>query len=192
MKSKASTRIRLLLTAIFIIGLVLILVVHWFQIQWDFGLLHEIGSAFIVAAVLGFSIDVTLHTAIARDVFEATLGHILRPEFRNEVSRITGYKFLCEQHVLVIAVRQLENNVVEVVTGVERAARNITAYAEKQSAYLHIDDWGFSEGQSEILDCRLMMNGEKYEGKKVETEPFRIKYASKEVSIPANGMTLPH
>jgi hypothetical protein len=110
-------------------------------------------------------------------VFEVAIGHVLRPEFRNEVSRITGYKFLCEQHVLLVEVHQPENHVVEVITSVERIARNITAYAEKQHAYLHIDDWGFNEGSSEILECRITMADKRYDGQSVKTGPFRIKLA---------------
>jgi hypothetical protein len=52
MKS-TTTAIRLLLAATFVFGLLLIIGVHCFQIQWDGGVIHEIGSAFMVAAILG-------------------------------------------------------------------------------------------------------------------------------------------
>src|SRR5262249_48622501 len=156
------------------------------QIQWDYGVIHELGIALIVAAVLGFTIDFTLKTAIARDVFEATLGYILRPEFRNEVSRITGYTFLCERHVLVVEIKLLGNHVVEVMSTMERKLMNITSYPEKRRNSIHIDDWGFDNGPSEILECNATFQGQRFEGRPTKTEPFRLKQETKEVTVGPN------
>ena len=49
---------------------------------WDHSLLQHLGIALIVAAVLRLTVDFTLKAEVARDVSKATLGYILRPEFR--------------------------------------------------------------------------------------------------------------
>ena len=116
------------------------------------------------------SIDFTLKSAIAEDVFRATLGHILRPEFRNEVSRITGYKFICERHVLVVEVKLLSDHVVEVTTSMERSCRNITAYPEKYHALLAFDEWNFPNGRSKMIECEMSANGQTFKAKKTNGE----------------------
>jgi len=187
MKPKPGTKIWLLLVVIFVSGAILIFVSEHFHPGWDFGLIHELGIAFVVASVLGATIEITLVTKISRDVFEATLGYILLPEFRNEVARITGYKFLCEHHLLLIKLELQSDHVVEVTTSIERKGRNITAYPEKLFAYLHIDDWGFVDRPSIILECRLIANNIPFEGHAVTAEPFREKWLSDEAEIGPSG-----
>jgi hypothetical protein len=174
---------RWVLAAAFILGVVLVGVDHAYEPTLDFGIIHELGVALIVAAIIGFAIDVTLTKAVARDVFKATLGHILRDEFRAEVTRITGYKFLCERHVLVVEIKLLPDHVVEVTTSIERHITNITAYPEKYRAYLYIDEWGFPIGVSQILECYLLIDGKKISGKSLKAEPFRLKWSSADVDI---------
>jgi hypothetical protein len=153
---------------------------------WYEGIVHDLGIAFVVAAILGLTVDFALKTEIARDAFKATLGYILRPEFRDEVARITGYKFLCEHHVLLIEIKLLENNTVEVTTSIERTIRNITAYSEKARNFIYIDDWGFENGPSQIIACNLIFNSKTYEGTPVNVEPFRQKQETEEVNIGPN------
>jgi hypothetical protein len=173
----------LLLAIAFVFGVVLIVVSAKYHFQWDYGVTHEVGIAFVVAAVLGGTIDFALKSAIARDVFEATLGHILRPEFRAEVSRITGYKFSCNRHVLLVELKQQPDHMVEVTSSIERMVTNITAYAEKQSSYLHIDEWGYPVGKSAILECRMIFKGERIDAQPIPAEPFREKWRTEEREI---------
>jgi hypothetical protein len=176
----------LLLAIAFVAGTIFLAVAP--KSGWDFGLIHEIGVAFIVASVLGLTIDFTLKTQVAEDVFKATLGHILRPEFRAEVARITSYKFLCEQHMLLVEIELLPDHIVRVTTSIERTHKNITAYPEKIRAYLHIDDWGFAAGPSKIINCDMIKDGQTFQGISVEAEPFREKWQTEEVEI-APGKT---
>ncbi len=182
------TKIWQLLVVIFVLGAILIFFSEYFRPAWNFGLMHELGIAFVVASVLGATIEITLVTKLSRDVFEATLGYILLPDFRNEVARITGYKFLCEHHFLLIEVTLWSAHVVEVTTSIERRGRNITAYPEKLFAYLYIDDWGFADGLSRILECRLIANNRHFEGHKVTAEASsRVKWQSDEAEIGPSG-----
>jgi|SRR5712664_1391087 len=175
-----------LLLITFLLGVVVILSAAYFEIHRDFGIVHEIGVAFMVAAILGWTIDFTLKSAIAEDVFRATLGHILRPEFRNEVSRITGYKFICERHVLVVEVKLLPNHVVEVTTSIERSCRNITAYPEKHRAYISFDEWEFPNGPSKMIECQMSANGQTFMAEKTRVEGYGEKWETKEATIKPN------
>src|SRR6516225_5870691 len=46
------------------------------------------------------------------------------PEFRAEVSRIIGYKLLCEKHSLLVEINIAEDHLVKVVSSTERVIRN--------------------------------------------------------------------
>jgi hypothetical protein len=87
----------LVLLGLFVAGLGLIVVPHFWEWKWDYGIIPEIGIALVVAAILGFTIDRWLKAELRTDAFLAAIGHVLAPEFRVEVSRIIGYKLICEQ-----------------------------------------------------------------------------------------------
>jgi hypothetical protein len=108
----------------FVLGSTLILFPHYLLWRWDYGITSEIGAAFVIAAILGFTVDRWLKAELRTDAFLAAIGHILEPEFRAEVSRIVGYKIICEGHSQWVEITLVENNVVRVTTSVERTLRN--------------------------------------------------------------------
>src|ERR1700688_3977903 len=110
----------LVLLGFLIAGLILIFVPHFWGIKWDYGITPEIGIAFLVAAILGFTIDRWLKAELRTDAFLAAIGHILAPEFRSEVFRIIGYKLICERHSLVVEIAPVATNIVKVTSSVER------------------------------------------------------------------------
>jgi hypothetical protein len=75
-------------------GLILIIAPAVLQWDWDFGIIHEIGVAFLAACILGFTIDRWMKAELRTDAFKAALGRVLLPEFQAEVSRIIGYKLI--------------------------------------------------------------------------------------------------
>jgi uncharacterized transporter YbjL len=91
-----------ILALFLVLGLALIFIPHFFEWRWDYGIVPEIGVALVVASILGFTIDRWMRAEIRTDVFLASIGHILAPEFRAEVSRIVGYSLICERHLLLI------------------------------------------------------------------------------------------
>lgn len=56
----------LLLIFVFVIGALLVAASDHYQIKWDFGLIHEFGVAFIIAAILGGTIDFALKSRLPR------------------------------------------------------------------------------------------------------------------------------
>lgn len=94
------------------------------------------------------------------DAFLAAIGHILPPEFREEVSRIIGYKLICERHNLIIEIALAGNNTVKVTSAVERTIRNKSTYPHKMKNFISADEWGYAAGRSEIIDCVMEIGGE--------------------------------
>jgi hypothetical protein len=90
-----------ILAVFLVFGLALIFIPHFFEWRWDYGIVPEIGVALVVASILGFTIDRWLKAEIRRDVFLASIGHVLLPEFRDEVSRIVGYVLICERPLCI-------------------------------------------------------------------------------------------
>jgi len=80
--------LRVRLVGILAVGILILVFskkVEWGPVWVVVGhVVHDLGIAFVVAAVLGLTVDFSLKTEVAKDVFKATLGYILRPEFRDE------------------------------------------------------------------------------------------------------------
>jgi hypothetical protein len=118
----------LVLLIFFIFGAILIALPHLGKWEWDYGIAPEIGVALLTAAILGFTIDRWMKAELRTDAFLAAIGHILAPEFRAEVSRIVGYKLICERHVLLVDIELVESNVVKITSSVERTIRSRNAH----------------------------------------------------------------
>jgi hypothetical protein len=126
--------------------------------EWDYGIVHDLGIAIFIAALLGVTIDRWLKAEIARDVFMAALGYILPEEFHQEIRRIANFKFLSERQVSVFQIEDIGNSTVRLTSMIERTLRNISDNSETLNAYISMDEWGFDE-PSQILECRLEMDG---------------------------------
>jgi hypothetical protein len=141
---------------------------------WDVGIIHEVGIALLAAAILGFTIDRWMKAEIRTDTFKAALGHVMRPEFRTEVARIIGYKLICERHFLFIEIEKVDDDTVRITSAVERTIRNTSAHAEKIKNYLHIDEWGFAAGKSQIIECTLTLDGKPIPSNKTVADDYTV------------------
>jgi hypothetical protein len=149
-----------ILVLFLLVGLTLIIIPRLFEWRWDYGILPEIGIALVVASILGFTIDRWMKAEIRRDVFLASIGHVLAPEFRSEVSRIVGYALICERHLLLIKLESIGGGLVRVTSHVERTIRNRSAYPQSIRNVTHMDEWGYEKGgASEIIECILEIDG---------------------------------
>jgi hypothetical protein len=148
------------LAGIAAIGLVLIVLPAswpWWSVR-DFGVTRDVGIAVLSASILGFTIDRWLKAEIVSNVFEAAMGYVLPKEFRQEIQNIIGYKFICESHLMIVHIKEIDDGLVKVATSIERASRNISAFPESRTALAHIDEWGFKE-KSQILECQITVEG---------------------------------
>jgi hypothetical protein len=149
-----------ILALFLMLGLALIVIPHFFEWQWDYGITPEIGIALLVASILGFTIDRWMKAELRTDVFLASIGHILAPEFRAEVSRIVGYSLICERHFLLIKIKSIGTGLVRITSHVERTIRNRSAYPQSIRNITHIDEWGYQKaGASEVVECILEIDG---------------------------------
>jgi hypothetical protein len=145
------------LAIIGLVGLLILLFIpNYWPWSWFDGVTHEIGIALIAASVLGFTIDRWLKAELRTDAFKAALGHVLQPEFRAEVSRIVGYSHICKKHLLLVDLHlDQKGGTVRVMSSIERVIENKSSYVGNIKNYVHIDEWGFPSGKSEILECSL-------------------------------------
>jgi hypothetical protein len=149
-----------ILALFLVLGLALIFIPHFFGWRWDYGIVPEIGVALVVASILGFTIDRWMRAEIRTDVFLASIGHILAPEFRAEVSRIVGYSLICERHLLLIKIESIGNGLVRITSHIERTIRNRSAYPQSIRNITHMDEWGYQKaGTSEVIECILEIDG---------------------------------
>ena len=171
-----------ILTIFLILGAALIFVAHFYQWQRDYGITSEIGVALLTASILGFTIDRWMKAELRTDAFLAAIGHVLAPEFRAEVSRIVGYKLICEKHLLLINIEHVSNELVKVTTSTERTIRNRSAYPQT-----HIDEWGYQQvGHSQILECILTIDGVETPANKPQLNAYSVYCATAEKTLKPN------
>lgn len=159
----------------------------------DHGVVEAIGTAILVAAILGFTIDRWMKSEIASDVFRSTLGYILPPEFQGEISKIVSFKFVCDEHEMWYDIKKLTADTVSCRVRCERTLRNITNVSQKQNASVNIDDWGFDD-KSAIHRCEILDRDSKLleNMQGVQARPDFTLYAeTREVSVePGSTITV--
>ena len=167
-----------------VLGAALVFFPHFLEWQRDYGITSEIGIAFLVASILGFTIHRWMSAELRRDVFLASVGHVLAPEFRAEVTRIIGYKLICEKHLLLINIDNVGNGVVRITTAVERTIRNRSAYPEKINNITHIDEWGHQQiGRAEIVECILEIEGAPIDAEEPKINEYSVYRATAEKTL---------
>jgi hypothetical protein len=148
-------------------------------------IVKDVGIALVVAAVIAATIDRWLSADLEQDVFEAVLGYIPPPEFRDEIRSVLRYSFMCRRHVMRVALDRLEGDCVRVTTTIERTLENITSRAAPAVVHLHVDEWGFDIEKTRIIDCYGVLE----DGTRVTSDSVpgltdsTIKYAAQAVNV---------
>ncbi len=152
-------------------------------------LLEGCGVASFTAAILAFTIDRWLKSDLSDVTVRETISGIFRPEFRDEVLRITGYPIIADIHNMVANIEPLSDNIVRVTVSVERDFVNHSAKAVPFHGSCHIDEWGFVTEPSKIVTCELHLpNGEVVRSERTYVhDNCTIKADTKEISIPPGG-----
>jgi hypothetical protein len=99
----------------------------------------------------------------ARDAFLAAFRYVLPNEFREEVEKIIRFEFIADKQLWTVRVDKIENDdkTVLVTTSFDKVIKNRTKSPHKTNGYYTIHELSFTNGPSEILDCRI-----EYENKK--------------------------
>jgi len=168
--SKAEVKLWAILGAMLVFGVILLLSAE----AWPWKPLEKmaegLGIALLTGALLGISVDRILKIELARDVFQAAFRYVLPPELKDEVTRIINYKFLCIKHHSVFNVVRVSDDVVRVEMSVEQTIRNITSHTEVYNTLLHLDEWGFDEHPSRVMQCAAEYEGQTYEGEEEHSD----------------------
>ena len=128
-----------------VVGIALVFAPAFFEWQWDHGVVSAIGTALLVSAFLGATIDRWMKTELSKDAINAAFNFVVPPEYISEIRRILSYHFLCVQHEMHYKIMKLDDNSVRVETSMERRIKNIGHAPEIFTPILHLDDWHYQE-----------------------------------------------
>jgi hypothetical protein len=124
--------------------------------NWSHELIKEIGVAFLIAATLGTTVDQLMKVELVRDAFFAAFRYAFHPALQNEILRVMRYRLICETHYLRVTIDEIDQEAVRVTFEVTRKIKNIGSSQEKMRPRLHIDEWGFGQERSKIIECKLV------------------------------------
>lgn len=151
-----------------VLGLLCIVPMRIFAWDWDYGILPEIGIALLTASILGFTIHKWMSGEIQRDVFNAAIGHVLRPELREEIGWICQFDLLAIRSNLKVDIEEINDEVVKVSCSVDREIENISIHNNKTQNTISVDDWGIRGFKPNILDCQLIRRGKSNPFKEID------------------------
>jgi hypothetical protein len=167
------------LAVFLLLGAILIFVPHFWEWRWDYEITSEVGVALLFAAILGFTIHRWMAAELSTDAFLASVGHVLPQEFRAEVSRIIGYRLICEKHLLLINIDNVGNGLVRVTSAIERTIRNRSSNDQRINNMAHIDEWGNkTAGPSQIVDCILEIDDAKIVAGAPKLDAYSVQQAT--------------
>ena len=155
---KSQFQLWMLLGAAFILGLSGAIFAPAFPYPWMQRISEDLGLSLITASILGITVDRALKIEIVRDVFNVAFRYVLPPELKEEIFTIINYRFICDRHLWHLEIEKLDDaNFVRVTSTLTRRLKNITAHAEKLRLYIHIDDWGYKNESSKVLECKVTL-----------------------------------
>jgi hypothetical protein len=114
----------------------------------DSQLVHDLGIGFMVAGILGATIDQILRRQLAEDAFKASIGYLLPNELKGEMEWIYSTHILCTEHNQVLELRKAEEDTCVLHVSILRKFRNISSSNELAPLGLAIDEWFHKTGRS--------------------------------------------
>ena len=154
--------------------------------RWLQKIAEETGSALMIAAIISLTVDRTLKLELARDVFNAAFQYVLPPELKDEILRIIGYKFVCTRHLWLVQIEKISDRSVRCTSTLQRTIKNVGHGREKFHLLLHIDDWGYPNEASRILECTAKLeDGTVINAVNRETSDSTIRFEADEIVVRA-------
>jgi hypothetical protein len=164
---------RLILATVVLLGIgALIFDPIIFPSNWDNAILSEAGKAFVIAGILGFTIEPWLRRAFARDVFSAAFGYHMPDDFKQEIAKISSYRLICIKHIMNIRIRNIDDKHVSINVIIERTFKNFGADAREFRTSILIDEWSVPNNRSEIARCEIFTQ----DGECKQFLPSEVKY----------------
>lgn len=120
-----------------------------------------IGTALLVAALLGASVDQWLKQRLAREAFNAVFGYMLPAELKDELMWIYEQELVCESFALRLTLKRTDDaDLVIVHSEWEREFRNVTTHKVKAPLVVAVDEWFHQGRPSRVISVRCTKNGE--------------------------------
>jgi hypothetical protein len=113
----------------------------------------HIGTAGIIAGLLGLTIDYWMRKQIVDDVFEAAFGYALPDDIKEEMRAVYSNNVICESHEHLIELEQIDDDLVRVTMSIERTLKNLGNVTQELPIKLGTDDFSFRL-PSEVLDFK--------------------------------------
>jgi len=99
-------KIRVILAGLAIAGIISNAISHYLP-YWLEPIAKELGTALIVSAVLGATVDFFFKEELARNAFLAAFRYVLPGEFKDEVAKILTYPFIGTDHTWKVKIEKL-------------------------------------------------------------------------------------
>lgn len=156
MKAKTTwsdRRLTIIMFVVFLLGIIALLGSYTMSQKGvgDQQLVHDTGIAFMVAGILGISVDQTLRRQLAQDAFKASIGYLLPDELRNEMEWIYNCHILCVEHSQICELYHIDDETCGIKTKMLRKFRNVSSSKESLALGVGIDEWFHKTGISKIL-----------------------------------------
>jgi hypothetical protein len=154
---------------VFVVGSLLLASSHCVPAPWDSMALH-FGTAAVIAALLGMTIDFWLKKQIVTDVFQASIGYLLPKQFQDEMRTVYSQEFFCEAHNQDIDIQLIDSGLVRVTSRIERHIRNVSDETKSTGIGGGVEEWFEQTGASEISELGYQVEGQP----RVELKPATL------------------
>jgi len=162
-------RLSFLMILVSLLGIILILVAYILETRGkgDWQLLRDIGVGFLVAGILGITVDQVLKRQLARDAFKASIGYILPDELKGEMEWIYETHVLCVQHIQICKLTPIDDEYCKLHVTMHRTFQNISlSRTSIDKPGVGLDEWFHKVGSSQILRFGYVRGEEKWEADK--------------------------
>jgi hypothetical protein len=150
----ARSKLRWILFLTAIVGFGLTIAAQFSPLNWLDLIIREFGSALIVAAVIGGTVDFFFKQEFARDAFVAAFRYVMPDELKAEVLRVISYKFLSIDSRLIVKLEPISGTeLLRVHIRAERVIKNISHHTESFDVAMAVDEWGFDGHKSIVDEC---------------------------------------
>lgn len=143
-----------IMTIVVLIGILFIILPHYYpNVVTNIAgqLAKDVGIAFVVAGVLGVSVDQFLRRQLAEDAFKASIGYLLPDELKGEMEWIYSTHILCVEHNQTCELRKIDDDTCVIHVYILRKFRNISSSNESLPIVGYADEWFQSGGESRII-----------------------------------------
>lgn len=157
-----------LMVLVSLLGVIIILVAYILLTEGkgDWQLLHDIGVGFLVAGILGITVDQVLRRQLAKEAFVASIGYILPDELKEEMKWIYEAHILCIEHIQTCKLTAIDDDTCILNVRTQRRFINVSGIRSLvEKCGVGIDEWFHKTGSSRILSFGYIKGDDKWDAK---------------------------